>query len=321
MLWDAEQSDRHPSRSLGRCIASQSLCPGEPRMGTLCAGKGCRLDSQARRSGRPDLDLDALIAQELDTGASVDSTTPVLPEERRIPNDKRMEQDAHLARLARFAPLPLALLAQRAGAATANAGSIHHAQASISFSAVFVRNQLLVSRAPKRPIELASKVLAGKAACFPRRVAVVGGPYPDAGAEEAGRVGACELPDGRAGANSVVRTGIGSNWCPSSSRIFQTHWLMICQASCPQAAWLHQRSGSCSLSSSANAGSKAPRCKYSSTTSQAVNARCGRVVKKSSYTTPARVTPTGLFFLPEGCVATMTRYRAPSGPTGICGQS
>jgi hypothetical protein len=65
---------------------------------------------------------------------------------------------------------------------------------------------------------------------------------------------ACELPDGRAGANSVVRTGIGSNWCPSSSRIFQTHWLMICQASCPQAAWLHQRSGSCSLSSSANAG-------------------------------------------------------------------
>ena len=133
-------------------------------MGTLCAGKGCRLDSQARRSGRPDLDLDALIAQELDTGASVDSTTPVLPEERRIPDDKRMEQDAHLARLARFATLPLALLAQRAGAATANAGGIHHTQASNGFSAVFVRNQLLVSRAPKRPIELANKVLAGKAA-------------------------------------------------------------------------------------------------------------------------------------------------------------
>ena len=30
-------------------------------MGTLCAGKGCRLDSQARRSGRPDLDLDATL--------------------------------------------------------------------------------------------------------------------------------------------------------------------------------------------------------------------------------------------------------------------
>ena len=47
--------------SLGRRIASQSLCPGEPSMGTLCAGKGCRLDSQARRSGRPDLDLDATL--------------------------------------------------------------------------------------------------------------------------------------------------------------------------------------------------------------------------------------------------------------------
>ena len=126
-------------------------------------------DSIARLAevGGPTWISTRLFAQELDTGASVDSTTPVLPEERRIPNDKRMEQDAHLARLARFAPLPLALLAQRAGAATANAGSIHHAQASISFSAVFVRNQLLVSRAPKRPIELASKVLAGKAACFP----------------------------------------------------------------------------------------------------------------------------------------------------------
>ena len=28
-------------------------------MGTLCSGKVCRLDSQAGRSGRPDLDLDA----------------------------------------------------------------------------------------------------------------------------------------------------------------------------------------------------------------------------------------------------------------------
>ena len=112
-------------------------------------------DSIARLAevGGPSLDLDALIAQELDTGASVDPTTPVLPVERRIPNDKRMEQDAHRPS---FRPLPLALLAQRAGAATANAGGIHHAQASISFSAVFVRNQLLASRAPKRPIELAS---------------------------------------------------------------------------------------------------------------------------------------------------------------------
>ena len=137
-------------------------------MGTLCAGKGCRLDSQARRSGRPDLDLDATLR----AGAGyrrvggLDDSSPA----RGAAHPQRQADGAGRSRglrLARFAPLPLALLAQRAGAATANAGGIHHAQASISFSAVFVRNQLLVSRAPKRPIELASKVLAGKAACFP----------------------------------------------------------------------------------------------------------------------------------------------------------
>ena len=167
MLWDAEQSDRYPSRSLGTGIASQSLCPGEPRMGTLCAGKGCRLDSQARSSGRPDLDLDALPAQELDTGASVDSTTPILPEERRIPNDKRMEQDAHLAWLARFAPLPLALLTQRTGTATADAGSIDDTQAAIGFSALLMRDQQLGSLATQRPIGLESKVLSREATSFP----------------------------------------------------------------------------------------------------------------------------------------------------------
>ena len=52
-----------------------------------------------------------------------------------------------------------------------------------------------------------------------------------------------------------------------------THWAISCQHSCPQAEWLHQRSGSISWSSSESVGSKAPRCKYSSTTSRAVNAR------------------------------------------------
>ena len=82
MLWDAEQSDRHPSRSLGRCIASQSLCPRKPMMGTLGAGKGHRFGSQTGGDGRPDLYLDALMAQELDARPSVGPTTPVTPEER-----------------------------------------------------------------------------------------------------------------------------------------------------------------------------------------------------------------------------------------------
>ena len=117
-------------------------------------------DSIARLAevGGPTWISTRLFAQELDTGASVDSTTPVLPEERRIPNDKRMEQDAHLARLARFAPLPLALLAQRAGAAIANAGRIHHAQAAIGLSTSLLEVKRLPCWAPKRPVRLERKV-------------------------------------------------------------------------------------------------------------------------------------------------------------------
>src|SRR6266851_4237328 len=92
----------------------------------------------------------------------------------------------------------------------------------------------------------------------------------------------CSLVSDTAGANSVVRKGSGASLCPSSRRRFHTHCETTCQHSCPQAEWLHQQSGSISRSSSESAGSKAPRCRYSSTTSAAVNACCGSVVKKSS---------------------------------------
>lgn len=68
----------------------------------------------------------------------------------------------------------------------------------------------------------------------------------------------------------------GASWWPHASRIFQVHWLMMCQASCPQAEWLHQRSGSCSMSSSSSAVSQAPRCRERDTTSEAGKARGGR---------------------------------------------
>lgn len=128
-------------------------------MGTLRTRKRRRSDTG---SGIPRLHLDihALVAKQLHTRPPVNSSTPVLPEERRIPNDKRMEQDAHLARLARFATLPLALLAQRAGATTANASSIDYAQAAVGFLALLMRKQLLVSRAAQRPIGLENKILA-----------------------------------------------------------------------------------------------------------------------------------------------------------------
>jgi hypothetical protein len=169
MLWDAEQSDRHPSRSLETYIARQSLCPGEPSMGTLCAGKGCGLDGRVRRSGRPDLDLDALITQELDTGTSVDPTTPVTPQQWRLPHNQWMQQDTDLTWLLGDLALPLALLAQRAGTTTANASAIHDAQAAISLSALLMRKQFLVCRTPQRPIGLESKVLPREAASFPEQ--------------------------------------------------------------------------------------------------------------------------------------------------------
>ncbi len=42
-------------------------------------------------------------------------------------------------------------------------------------------------------------------------VAVAGGPYPEAGADEVGRVAACAFCSGMAGANSVMRRGVGES--------------------------------------------------------------------------------------------------------------
>jgi hypothetical protein len=78
-----------------------------------------------------------------------------------------MQQHAHLARLGRCAAIPLTLLAQRTGTTTANAGAIHDAQAAIGFSALLVRDQLLVSGTAQRPIRLEYKILACEAASFP----------------------------------------------------------------------------------------------------------------------------------------------------------
>ena len=119
----------------------------------------------------PDLYLDTLMAQQLYTHTSVVPTAPVSPEQGRRTDDERMQEHADLARLRISAAIPLALLAQRTGTTPADAGSIHDAQASIGFSALLMRDQLLGSRAPQRPIGLESKVLAREATSFP------GGPH------------------------------------------------------------------------------------------------------------------------------------------------
>src|SRR5436305_9671757 len=138
-------------------------------MRALCAGQD---DFRfARQSGgrRRQAHLHALVSHELLTGAPVDSPAPIAPKQRGRTHLERMQQHADLARLCRRTAIPLTLLAQRTGTATANAGAIDHAQAAVGFSALLMREQLLGSGATQRPIGLESKVLPEQAVGFPGR--------------------------------------------------------------------------------------------------------------------------------------------------------
>ena len=105
----------------------------------------------------------------------------------------------------------------------ANTGRIDHAQTSVPFLTPLLDAKRLPCLVLKRAIRLERKVGSGEAPCFPRRVALVGGPYPAVGGDEGGRAAACSFCGGMAAANSVVRTGAGSISRPTSSRKFHTH--------------------------------------------------------------------------------------------------
>jgi hypothetical protein len=111
--------------------------------------------------------LDVLITHQLYARPPVEPPPPILPEKWLRTDSQWVQQPTSLSWLLGGAALPLALRAQRTGAATADAGSIHHAQGPIGFSAVFMRRKLLVNRATQRPIRLESKVLAADSASFP----------------------------------------------------------------------------------------------------------------------------------------------------------
>ncbi|GHO80468.1 hypothetical protein KSD_82390 [Ktedonobacter sp. SOSP1-85] len=108
-----------------------------------------------------------MVLHELLTSAPMLSAVPISPEQRRRTHPKWMQKYTYLARLRSSAAIPLTLLAQRAGTTTANAGSIHHTQASIGFSTLLMRVKLLVGRTPQCAIGLERKVLAGETARFP----------------------------------------------------------------------------------------------------------------------------------------------------------
>ena len=57
------------------------------------------------------VNLHTLMPHQLHAGPSMNSPTPVSPEQRRSPDAEGMQQYTHLARFARFAAIPLTLFA------------------------------------------------------------------------------------------------------------------------------------------------------------------------------------------------------------------
>jgi hypothetical protein len=132
-------------------------------MGTLGTGKRRGSDGwsgSVRAIPRLHLNFDALGTKELHARAPMNPSTPVIPEERLTPDDEGMQEHADLARLCGGVAIPLALLAQRTGTATADAGRIDHAQAPIGLSTPLMGDQRAPCWTPKRPIRLERKILA-----------------------------------------------------------------------------------------------------------------------------------------------------------------
>ena len=165
--WNAEQLDRDLTSRWSTRIASQSLCPREARVRSLRTGEDHFREAGRSCGRRWQAHLDALVSHELHAGASMRSPAPIVPEQGSRTHLERMQQHTDLTRLCRRTAIPLTLLAQGTGTTTAHAGAIHHAQAAIGFSALLMREQLLVSGATQRPIGLESKVLPREATSFP----------------------------------------------------------------------------------------------------------------------------------------------------------
>ena len=163
----AEESDRYPARCWGSRVASQPLLKAETIMRTLRTGKGRRRESWAGRTPGLHLHLHLRLPEQLLARTSMVPTTPVSPKQGRRPNDEGRQEHTHPTRLGGGFAMPLTLLAQKTGTATADAGRIHDAQASVSLGAPLLRNKRLTSRTAQRSIRLEGKVSTREAALFP----------------------------------------------------------------------------------------------------------------------------------------------------------
>src|ERR1700675_3098966 len=123
-------------------------------MRALCTGQECRREIRVDRETLLHLYFHALLSKQMPAHSSMESPTPILPEERSRTDGEGMQEHTHLARLCGGAALPLTLFAQGTGATTADAGRIHDAQDPVGFLAPLLRDQRLVSRTAEGAIRL-----------------------------------------------------------------------------------------------------------------------------------------------------------------------
>jgi hypothetical protein len=135
--WDAEHRDRDLARGWRAFIPNESFGPAETRVRSRCAGQDHARGGERRSGEWRQAHLNLLVAHELPTVPPMCFPAPLAPEERTRPT-------------------------------SANAGTIHHAQAP-SFSALLMWDAFLICRAPKRSIELERTVLAREATGLPCR--------------------------------------------------------------------------------------------------------------------------------------------------------
>ncbi len=166
-FWDTVECDGRPLDGRSTRIASQAFLPREARMGALGTRQDCRLAGFERLCRSDFLHIHPLRVQELHTGSSMLSATPIPPEQGSRANTAWMQQDAHSARVLGGPAVPLTLFAQLTGATHSDASLIDDAQAPSSFPASFLGKQARSSRTAQRVICLESKVLPREAVCFP----------------------------------------------------------------------------------------------------------------------------------------------------------
>lgn len=167
-IWDTMQGNRGPWRFGCPCIASQSDLPVEARMGTLSSCKDTRRTCRLTRSRVRQADVSALVAHEVHASSSMLAARPISPQQWSETSLERMQQAAHLARLCRLMPMPLALFPQGTGTTIGDPGREDHAQAATLFAAPFTRKEHLARRTPYGPLWLEGESLSCKATRLPR---------------------------------------------------------------------------------------------------------------------------------------------------------